>query len=139
MSAVESLPGARAAAAITSSRNVVLSPYVNERFPAWEDLLSAHDVARLTRRPRWVLLGLAALGRFPRRQRFHGREIGWLRTDVLTWLAQDQQTTQCHAGLAIAHRSPAEQQHMFPLGRRSCIARRLRRVHMRTKNGLWNR
>ena len=37
------------------SRNVVLSPWVNEPLPAWEELLSAHDVARLTRRPRWVL------------------------------------------------------------------------------------
>src|SRR5579883_556303 len=39
------------------TRNVVLSPFVNERFPAWEDLLSAHDVARITRRPRWMLAG----------------------------------------------------------------------------------
>jgi integrase len=47
-----------------SPDRVTLSKWVNERFPPWEQLLSAHDVARLTRRPRWVLLGLMLLGRF---------------------------------------------------------------------------
>src|ERR1700685_3809522 len=70
------------------SENVTLSPWVNERFPAWEQLLSAHDVARLTRRPRWWLLSMAVLGQFPRKQRFHGRGIGWLRCDVRDCLAK---------------------------------------------------
>jgi predicted DNA-binding transcriptional regulator AlpA len=70
-------------------KDVALSPYVNERFPAWEELLSAHDVARLTRRPRWVLASLILLRQFPRKRRYHGRGIGWLRSDVLSWLTKD--------------------------------------------------
>jgi predicted DNA-binding transcriptional regulator AlpA len=68
---------------------IALSPWVNEQFPAWEELLTAHDVARLTRRPRWLLKTLALLGRFPHKRRYHGRGIGWLRTDVAHWLAKD--------------------------------------------------
>ena len=71
-----------------SSDRVTLSKWVNERFPPWEQLLSAHDVARLTRRPRWVLLGLMLFGRFPTKQCFHGRRIGWLRDDVLDWIGK---------------------------------------------------
>lgn len=44
---------------------VALSRWVNEPLPAWQDILSAHDVARLTRRPSWILCGLALVGRFP--------------------------------------------------------------------------
>src|ERR1700756_1902587 len=78
-------------------KNVTLSRWVNERFPAWEQLLSAHDVARLTRRPRWIVLSMVMLGRFPRKHRFHGRGIGWMRSDVLDWLADDLQTASGHA------------------------------------------
>jgi predicted DNA-binding transcriptional regulator AlpA len=69
------------------SRRVVLSPWVNELFPAWEQLLSARDVARLTRRPHWVLSVLAALGRFPEEVRFRGRNVGWRRSEIAGWLA----------------------------------------------------
>jgi predicted DNA-binding transcriptional regulator AlpA len=65
---------------------VTLSPWINERFPDWEQLLTAHDVARLTRRPRWVLASLILVGRFPRKQRFHGSDIGWLKADVIAWI-----------------------------------------------------
>jgi len=41
----------RAASAAFPDR-VTLSKWVNERFPPWEQLLTAHDVARLTRRRR---------------------------------------------------------------------------------------
>ena len=67
--------------------------------------MSAHDVARLTRRPRWVLASLVLLGRFPRKCRYHGRGIGWLRSDVLSWLTKDLRTTSCHAGPATAARA----------------------------------
>jgi predicted DNA-binding transcriptional regulator AlpA len=79
----------------TVTKHVSLSPWVNERFPGWDQLLSAHDIARLTRRPRWVLLGMMVLGRFPRRRRFHGRRIGWLRSDVLDWMAGDVGIVGC--------------------------------------------
>lgn len=75
--------------------NVSLSPWINEAFPGWTELLSAHDVARLTRRPRWVLVGMAALGRFPAKHRFRGRGIGWLRRDVIEWM--DLRTLGCRA------------------------------------------
>ena len=68
---------------------VSLSPYVNEQFPNWEELLTAHDVARLTRRPRWMLASMILLRGFPRKRRYHGRGIGWLRSDIIHWLGRD--------------------------------------------------
>src|SRR6202051_20894 len=79
---------------------VTLSPWVNERFPNWEELLSAHDVARLTRRPRWMLTSMVFLRRFPRKRRYHGRGIGWLRSDVIHWLSKDLRATTCHSAPA---------------------------------------
>lgn len=70
------------------AQRVSLSKWVNERFPSYQELLSSHDVARLTRRNRWVLAALTAVGRFPAKQRFHGRTIGWRRQDVERWLAE---------------------------------------------------
>src|SRR5256885_439956 len=94
MSPAES-PAPQAASA-RASNSVSLSPWVNERFPAWEQLLSAHDVARLTRRPRWIVLSLAMVGRFPRKRRFHGRGIGWLRSDVVHLLAEGLSASKLH-------------------------------------------
>lgn len=68
---------------------VTLSRWVNEPLPPFHELLSAHDVARLTRRPKIIISGLVWLGRFPKRRRFRGRQIGWLRSDILDWLARD--------------------------------------------------
>jgi predicted DNA-binding transcriptional regulator AlpA len=69
--------------------NVTLPAWVNEPLPSYSDLLSAHDVARLTRRPRLLVLGMVLIGRFPRKHSFHGRRIGWLRSEVLDWLSRD--------------------------------------------------
>jgi predicted DNA-binding transcriptional regulator AlpA len=69
-------------------RLVRLSPWVNEPLPPIEELLTAQDVARLTRRARWMVVSLARLGRLPRQRRYHGRSVGWLRSDVLYWLAR---------------------------------------------------
>src|ERR1700730_4621816 len=82
-----SAPGPRVARA--AGTRVSLSKWVNEKSPAWNEILSAHDVARLTRRHRWVVHTLTILGRFPKRQRFHDREIGWAQQDVLRWLAEN--------------------------------------------------
>src|ERR1700676_1420797 len=76
-----------------ASKNVSLSPWVNERFPAWAELLSAHQVARLTRRPHWLLIGMMVLGRFPKERRFHGRGIGWLRSEIAHWMAKHRPST----------------------------------------------
>ena len=62
----QDLPSDECAPSAASPDRITLSKWVNERFPPWEQLLSAHDVARLTRRPRWVLLGLMLLVQPPK-------------------------------------------------------------------------
>lgn len=96
MSSEDPSPEKQSASAVSPNR-VTLSKWVNEPFPPWEQLLTAHDVVRLTRRPRWLLHGMTLIGRFPRRLCFHGRGIGWLRNDVLEWMAEDLQVAGCHA------------------------------------------
>jgi predicted DNA-binding transcriptional regulator AlpA len=107
--------------------SVVLSRWVNERYPDREQLLSAHDVARLTRRPRWWLLSMMLIGRFPRKRRFHGRGIGWLRSDVVGWLAEDSPTFQ-YARPARVVRSRRSCQMALPLDCAQARARRRRRA-----------
>jgi predicted DNA-binding transcriptional regulator AlpA len=68
---------------------VTLSPWINEPLPPFHELLSAHDVARLTRRPKVVIAALVLLRRFPQRRRYRGRQIGWLRGEVLEWMSRD--------------------------------------------------
>jgi predicted DNA-binding transcriptional regulator AlpA len=72
--------------------NVTLPSWVNEPLPSYSDLLSARDVARLTRRSRWVLSGLMLLGLLPNRRRYQGRPIGWNRNEVLEWVCRDLAT-----------------------------------------------
>ena len=115
----EDLPSEERAASVASPDRVTLSKWVNERFPPWEQLLSAHDVARLTRRPRWVLLGLTLLGRFPRKHCFHGRRIGWLRDDVLDWIGKGASFDEGRASLLRPRFSRLE-------GTGACAARRSR-------------
>src|SRR5580692_11414297 len=69
-------------------QRVSISRWVNEPYPAWDCILTAHDVARLIRRPRWMLGSLAAIGQIPRRQRFQGKHIGWLKADILEWMGR---------------------------------------------------
>ena len=69
-----------------SPETIRLSRWVNERPPALDQILTAHDVARLTRRPRWALSALALVGRIPERLRFQGRPVGWRRKDIEHWL-----------------------------------------------------
>ncbi len=65
---------------------VSISRWVNEPYPAWDQILTAHDVSRLVRRPPWVLSSMAAVGQFPRKQRFRGKKIGWRKADILEWM-----------------------------------------------------
>src|SRR5687767_2231312 len=83
---------------------IPLSRWVNERFPAWNEVLTSHDVARLTRRHRWIVTALSLVGGFPRKQQFRGRAIGWLRADVEEWLA----------GCCPAQRAPARCRRLRP-------------------------
>jgi predicted DNA-binding transcriptional regulator AlpA len=74
---------------LDSAPPVTLSRWVNEALPPIQELLSAQDVARLTRRPKLVITGLMLLRRFPNRRRYRGRQVGWLRGDILDWMARD--------------------------------------------------
>jgi hypothetical protein len=69
-------------------QQVSISRWVNEPYPAWGRILTAHDVARLIRRPPWMIRSLAAVGQLPKRQRFRGKKIGWLKADILDWIAR---------------------------------------------------
>lgn len=72
-----------------ASQDVHLPRWVNEPLPDLRAILSASEISRLTRRPRWLLLGLAALGRFPKQRTHCGKPVGWHRGDVMDWLTQN--------------------------------------------------
>lgn len=74
---------------IRTSQDLRLPRWVNEPLPDLRALLSASEISRLTRRPRWLLLGLAVLGRFPKQRTYCGKPVGWHRADVLDWLTQN--------------------------------------------------
>ena len=78
---------------------LTISRWVNEPYPPLAELLSAHDVARLTRRPRWMLMGLGLIGQFPRRRRLRGQWIGWYRSEVFEWIARNPRSMTGHATL----------------------------------------
>jgi predicted DNA-binding transcriptional regulator AlpA len=127
MNSKDSLSPAGTTSGVPSS-SVVLSPWVNERLPAWEQLLTAHDVARLTRRPRWVIASLIWVRRFPRKRRYHGRGVGWLRSDVIHWLAKDLRAANSPVEQAQASPILIARQTPLPLQcTRPCAARRTRR------------
>ncbi len=89
---------------------VSLSKWVNEALPPCQEILTARDVARLTRRHRWVLEALTLFGRFPAKCRFHGRCIGWRRQDVLLWLGADWGLGPLRSANYTAGRKPVQQQ-----------------------------
>jgi predicted DNA-binding transcriptional regulator AlpA len=135
MSLEDSSPKERAPTTASLSK-VTLSLWVNERFPAWEQLLSAHDVAWLTRRPTWWLLSMAMLGQFPRKQRFHGRRIGWLRCDVLNWLARSLPKENCRTESAALLRRRNTNQRCLPVKCRSaCAVQKSRNVCSLRRSG----
>ena len=72
-----------------TSQDIRLPRWVNEPLPDLRTLLSASEISRLTRRPRWLLLGLTVLGRFPKQRTHCGKPVGWHRADVLDWLTQN--------------------------------------------------
>jgi predicted DNA-binding transcriptional regulator AlpA len=81
------IPEATTAAYTSGGTDIVfISKWVNEGFPPWHEILTARDLACLTRRHRWELCALTLIRRFPKQRRFRGRKIGWLRSDVLDWM-----------------------------------------------------
>jgi predicted DNA-binding transcriptional regulator AlpA len=79
-----------------ASQDVYLPRWVNEPLPDLRAILSAGEISRLTRRPRWLLLGLAVLGRFPKQRTHCGKPLGWHRADVLDWLTQNMRIEPEH-------------------------------------------
>lgn len=75
-----------------TSQDIRLPRWVNEPLPDLRTLLSASEISRLTRRPRWLLLGLTVLGRFPKQRTHCGKPVGWHRADVLDWLTKGMTT-----------------------------------------------
>jgi hypothetical protein len=74
-----------------------------------------------------MVLSLALLGRFPRKRRFHGRGIGWLRSDVVHWLTRDLRTLRCDAHSVAALRPSGIRQLSLPLKRACARTQRRRR------------
>jgi predicted DNA-binding transcriptional regulator AlpA len=99
---------------VREASSVVISPWVNEPHPPLHKLLSSHDVARLTRRPSWMLISLSLIGRFPRKAKFHGRAIGWRQSEVLEWMARDSNSAQRTTAPGVCPR-PRLQQVCLPL------------------------
>lgn len=99
-----------------ASQDIRLPCWVNEPLPDLRAILSASEISRLTRRPRWLLLGLAVLGRFPKQRTHCGKPVGWHRADVLDWLTQNM-TTDPERPVATRHcRRPRPIQACLPLG-----------------------
>lgn len=78
---------------------LTISRWVNQPYPPLGELLSAHDVARLTRRPRWMLMALGLIGQLPRRRRLRGQWVGWYRSEVLEWIARKPRSITGNATL----------------------------------------
>ena len=115
---------------------VAISPFLEERFPPLDQLLTAHDVARLVRRPRWQFCGLALIGRFPAKRRFRGRWAGWMRSDISKWMQKNLLVPSVNP-----HKTnPAKviaRQGRLPFGRTECCPsiRRRRRPRCAQKFG----
>ena len=116
--------------------SVTISPWVNEPLPNIQGILCSRDLARLTRRPRWELFGLALIGKFPRKKRYRGRPIGWCRAEVLEWMTRElavetEARERLNAHSRLARRTP--QQECLPLGSSPFPARAVHRS--RNSNG----
>ena len=96
-------------------REVRLARWINEPLPDVHSILSGREISRLTRRPRWLLFGLACLGRFPKRRTHCGKPIGWHRADVLDWLTQHMTIEPEPRETASASRHPRSSQACLPL------------------------
>lgn len=100
---------------IRTSHDLRLPRWVNEPLPDLRAILSASEISRLTRRPRWLLLGLAVFGQFPKRRTHCGKPVGWHRADVLDWLTQNMEIEEESAGTTSVCRSARPRQACLPL------------------------
>ena len=119
---------------IRTPKDLRLLRWVNEPLPDLRAILTASEISRLTRRPRWLLLGLAVLGRFPRRRTHCGKPVGWHRADVLDWLTRNISTESLRPAAPCADRSPRPSQACLPLAVSSrCQTRHRPRLRHRPK------
>ena len=95
---------------------VTISPFLEERFPPLDQLLTARDVASLVHRPQWYFCGLALIGRFPTKRRFRGRWAGWMRSEVSQWMQKNLRVLSAHQPKAHTAKVIARQRRL-PLGR----------------------
>jgi predicted DNA-binding transcriptional regulator AlpA len=100
---------------IRTSQDLRLPRWVNEPLPDLRAILTANEISRLTRRPRWLLLGLAAIGRFPKQRTHCGKPVGWHRADVLDWLTQNMTIEDVRASEPRTCRSARPRQACLPL------------------------
>lgn len=127
-------PSGASASASTFHSPLAISKWVNERYPPLNELLSAHDVARLTRRPRWMLTGLCLIGRFPKKLTFRGRGIGWRRSEVLDWMSRDPAVAPGREATSRASACKHPRQACLPLECTSSCAPARHRPAMRCRN-----
>jgi predicted DNA-binding transcriptional regulator AlpA len=113
---------------------VTISPWVNEPLPNIQGILCSRDLARLTRRPRWVLWGLALVGKFPRKKRYRGRLVGWCRAEVLEWMTRELAVELGNPGRLNAPRRCA---HRHP--RQGCLPLDYSEPYMATRTNGQNR
>ena len=100
---------------IRTPQDIRLPRWVNEPLPDLRALLSASEISRLTRRPRWLLLGLAVLGRFPKQRTHCGKPGGSHRADVPVWLTQNMTVDGARASEPRTCRSARPRQACLPL------------------------
>jgi hypothetical protein len=106
----------------TTATTVTISRWVNESLPDIHEILCSRDLARLTRRPRWVLCGLALIGKFPRKKRYRGRLLGWSRAEVLEWLSRDLAFERDDTPRKVSNRSCGRRRPYQPCLPLECIA-----------------
>lgn len=112
-----------------------LDDWINEPLPDLRAILCSRHVARLTRRPAWLLCSLAWLGKFPRRRCYRGRPIGWHRDDVLAWLTRDLALEPPARPLPRACATRRPRQACLPLEGRPPATDVRRRVDGRSRRG----
>jgi predicted DNA-binding transcriptional regulator AlpA len=106
---------------------VAICPFLNERFPPLDQLLTCEEVARLVRRPRWYFCSLALIGGFPAKRRFRGRWAGWMRSDVSQWMQKNLRIPGAHPTKACPAKVIAHQRRLALRRAEGCPSPRRRR------------
>lgn len=90
---------------------VSVPQWIHERFPPLHELLCTHDLARLSRRLRWVIAGLCLIGRISKKLKLHKRAIRRHRSEAVAGWAENLGITR---GRGKAKRSVARRHRRKP-------------------------